>query len=173
VYPPTVTNEKPADDTTPNGEAVSFVRVVRTPLSCGAAATAVVHGGDTSVGRLPQPHTSAAQPSARARVTATYAIVRRVDEQELRAVVEARKELGPEHEEHLISGFLERIDKEIDRRVDEKVAARRPRSRKSMEAELGIFIPIFIIAGIFAGFSGIVAAAVALVVIFLVSELRR
>jgi hypothetical protein len=29
-----------------------------------------------------------------------------VDEQELKAVVAARKELGPEHEEHLIAGYL-------------------------------------------------------------------
>ncbi len=35
---------------------------------------------------------------------------RGVDEQELRAVVEARKELGPEHEEHLIQAFLARLD---------------------------------------------------------------
>ena len=96
-----------------------------------------------------------------------------MDEQELKAVVEARKELGPEHEKELIDGFLDRMGKEIDRRVDEKIAARRPRNRKSMEAELGIFIPIFVIAGIFGGFPGIAAAAVALVVIFLVSELRR
>ena len=99
-----------------------------------------------------------------------------MDEQELKAVVEARKELGPEHEEHLVAGFLERIDKEIDRRVDEKLAAKRPRTpsrRRSHEAELGIFVPLFIIAGIFGGFAGIAAAATALVVVFLVSELRR
>ena len=96
-----------------------------------------------------------------------------MDEQELKAVVEARKELGPEHEEHLIEGFLAKIDKEIERRVDERVAARKPRSRRSHEAELGIFVPLFIIAGIFGGFAGIAAAAVALVVVFLISELRR
>jgi hypothetical protein len=96
-----------------------------------------------------------------------------MDEQELKAVVEARKELGPEHEEHLIAGFLEKIDREIDRRVDEKVAARRPRSRRSHEAELGIFVPLFIMAGIFGHTWGIVAAAAALVIVFLVSELRR
>jgi hypothetical protein len=96
-----------------------------------------------------------------------------VDDQELKAVVEARKELGPEHEEHLIAGFLDRIDKELDRRVEEKVAARRPRTRKSHEAELGIFVPLFIIAGIFGGVWGLAATAAALVVVFLVSELRR
>jgi hypothetical protein len=98
---------------------------------------------------------------------------RGVDEQELKAVVEARKELGPEHEEHLIEGFLAKIDKEIDRRVDERLAARKPRSRKSREAEIGVFVPLFIIAGIFGGFAGIAAAAAALVIVVLISELRR
>jgi hypothetical protein len=99
---------------------------------------------------------------------------RAVDEQELKAVVEARKELGPEHEEHLIAGFLDKIDKEIDRRVDEKIAARRPRSsRRSREGEIGIFVPLFIIAGIFGGVWALAATAAALVVVFLVSELRR
>ena len=89
-------------------------------------------------------------------------------------MVEARKELGPEHEEHLIAGFLEKIDKEIDRRVDEKIAARRPRtSRGAREAELGIFVPLFIFAGIWGHAWGIAAAAAALAIVFLVSELRR
>ena len=96
-----------------------------------------------------------------------------MDEEELRAVVEARKELGPEHEEHLVAGFLERVEKEIDRRVDERLAQRRPRRKSSREAELGIFVPLFIAAGIFGGSVGIASTAAALVVVFLVSELRR
>jgi hypothetical protein len=60
-----------------------------------------------------------------------------VDEQELKAVVAARKELGPEHEEHLIAGFLDRIDKELDRRVDEKIAAKRPRGRQTSSLHPG------------------------------------
>ena len=36
-----------------------------------------------------------------------------MEEQELRAVVEARKELGGEHEEQLIAGFLDRLDREL------------------------------------------------------------
>ena len=92
-----------------------------------------------------------------------------MDEQELQAVVEARKELGPEHEQHLVAGFLERMEKEIDRRVDEKLAHR----RTSRHPELGIFIPIFLFAGIFGGAAGIFAAAAALALVFLVSEWRR
>ena len=46
-------------------------------------------------------------------------------------------------------------------------------SRKTREAEIGVFVPLFIIAGIFGDALGIVAAAAALVVVLLVSELRR
>jgi hypothetical protein len=94
---------------------------------------------------------------------------------ELAATVEARKELGPAHERELVEGFVDRIHKEIDRRVDERVAQQRlpARSRKSREAEIGVFVPLFIIAGIFGGVWGIAATAAALVVVFLVSELRR
>jgi hypothetical protein len=91
---------------------------------------------------------------------------------ELKATVAARQELGPEHDEHLVAGFLDRIEKEIDRRVDTKLTHSRG-SQRSHRVDLGIFIPLFIFAGIWGGPLGITAAAAALVVVFLVSELRR
>jgi hypothetical protein len=99
-----------------------------------------------------------------------------MDEQELKAVVEARKELGPEHEEHLVAGFLEQIDKEIDRRVEERVrqlAPRRPRASSLHPATLGVCIPIVAIAGGIGGLGGLIAAFVALAFVFALSELRR
>ena len=94
-------------------------------------------------------------------------------QQELDAVVAARQELGPEHDEHLVAGFLEKIEKEIDRRVDERVAAQRPRRGRGLEAEIGIFVPIFLFAGIFGHGLGIAAAAAALAVVFVFSILTR
>ena len=96
-------------------------------------------------------------------------------QQELDATLAAREELGPGHDKELVAGFLERIEKEIDRRVDERVDDRLAHTRRggSHRADLGIFIPLFIFAGIWGGALGIVAAAAALVVVFLVSELRR
>ena len=90
-------------------------------------------------------------------------------------MVEARKELGPEHEEHLIAGFLEKIDKEMDRRVDQKVAARqrRPHASALHPGNLAICIPIIAIAGGIGGTAGLVVAFIALALVFLVSELRR
>ena len=82
---------------------------------------------------------------------------------ELAARIEALKELGPEHEQELVAGFVDQLDKEIDRRIDERLAklpAPRRQSRRVREAELGVFIPIFIFAGVFGHALGIVAAAI-------------
>jgi hypothetical protein len=100
---------------------------------------------------------------------------RSVDEQELRAAVEARKELGPEHEEHLVAGFVDRIEKEIDRRVDAKLASRtRRRGGSNLHpANLAICIPIIAIAGGIGGTAGLIVAFIALGLVFAVSELRR
>ena len=94
--------------------------------------------------------------------------------QDLAARLEALKELGPGHEEQLVAGFMERLDKEIDRRIDERLAKLpKPRKRKGIsEAELGIFVPIFIFAGVFGHVIGIVAVAAALGIVFLVQTLR-
>ncbi|MET9066124.1 hypothetical protein ACWDR1_27670 [Streptosporangium sandarakinum] len=53
---------------------------------------------------------------------------------ELRASVEARRELGPEYEDSLIEGFLDKMDHEIDRRVEERVAARVPQQKPKAPA---------------------------------------
>jgi hypothetical protein len=98
-----------------------------------------------------------------------------VDEQELRAALEARKELGPEHEAHLVAGFVDKIEKEIDRRVDAKLATR-PRRRGGSAlhpGNLALCIPIVAIAGGIGHTAGLIVAFAALALVFLVSELRR
>ena len=92
-------------------------------------------------------------------------------QQELDATLAAREELGPGHDKELVAGFLDRIEQEIDRRVDERLA--HSRRGGSHRADLGIVIPIFIFAGIWGGALGILAAAAALAIVFVVSELRR
>src|SRR5689334_12809569 len=98
-------------------------------------------------------------------------------QKELEATLAARRELGAEHDEHLVAGFLDRIEKEIDRRVDERVAARGPVRRHGGTAlhpgNLALCIPIVAIAGGIGGVAGLITAFIALAVVFLVSELRR
>jgi hypothetical protein len=94
---------------------------------------------------------------------------------ELEVTVAARKELGPEHDEQLIAGFLDRIEHELDRRVDERLARRKPsKPRTSVinPANLAISIPIIAVSGGLGGFAGLVLAFAALVTVFLVSEFR-
>jgi hypothetical protein len=89
--------------------------------------------------------------------------------------VAARQELGPEHDEHLIAGFLDRIDRELDRRVDERLARRGPAKRRKSVVNppnLAISIPIVAVAGGIGGLPGLILAFAALVTVFLVSELR-
>ena len=42
-------------------------------------------------------------------------------EDELMAVLQARKELNEDEERHLVESFLERIDREIDARIDARL----------------------------------------------------
>jgi hypothetical protein len=95
---------------------------------------------------------------------------------ELKATIEARKELGPEHEEHLIAGFLDRIEKEIDRRVDQRVDQRvghRRRGNLPLAAQIGPMVPIVIFAGIFGGSTAVIVALLVVAAIVVFSELRR
>jgi hypothetical protein len=99
--------------------------------------------------------------------------------EEIEATVAARRELGPGHDEHLIEGFLQRMEREIDRRVDERVdqAVRRvPHARGHSPLSpgtLAISIPIIAVAGGIGGLPGLILAFAALVAIFALSELRR
>jgi uncharacterized protein with PIN domain len=99
--------------------------------------------------------------------------------EELSATLEARRELGPGHDEHLIAGFLQRIEKEIDRRVDERVVARAPRTPRRHggsplhPANLALCIPIIAIAGGIGHLGGLIVAFAALVLVFVLAEARR
>jgi hypothetical protein len=90
--------------------------------------------------------------------------------------VAARQELGPAHDDHLIAGFLDRIDRELDRRVEELVARRTPAKRRGSPIHPGniaVCIPIIAIAGGIGGLAGLITAFVALAAIFVYAESRR
>ena len=99
-----------------------------------------------------------------------------VAQHELAATIAARQELGPAHDDELVAGFLDRIEREIDRRVDERVARRAPAKRASSPLHpgtLGVCIPIVAIAGGIGGVAGLIAAFTALVIVFAIAEFRR
>jgi hypothetical protein len=97
-------------------------------------------------------------------------------QRELEATLAARAELGPGHDDQLVQGFLDRIERELDRRIDERIAAREPAKRAPSPlnpGNLGVCIPIVVLAGAFGHTAGVVVALVALAAVFLVAELRR
>jgi hypothetical protein len=104
-------------------------------------------------------------------------------QKELEATVAARRELGPEHDEHLIAGFLDRIDKEIDKRVEERVGKRverPPQSRSHLPVPnllappvLGPAAGIVAVAGVFGGVVGVIGALIVLAVVFVAVSVSR
>src|SRR5258707_947222 len=95
---------------------------------------------------------------------------------ELEVTLAARRELGTEHDDALVAGFLDRVSREIDRRVDERVAQRAPAKRTTSPihpGNLALCIPIIAVAGGLAGFSGLLLAFVALAAVFVYAESRR
>ena len=94
---------------------------------------------------------------------------------ELEATIEARRELGPEHEDALVAGFLERLEHSLDARLDERQEKRSlPEAAHSGQrfvvalTSLGCGIPITAIAanegivGVLVAWAGIVGVNAAL-----------
>jgi hypothetical protein len=87
---------------------------------------------------------------------------------DLEATVQARRELGPAHDDELIEGFLERLDRRLDegktaRELERK--ARRDHQKEMILGAMGISIPLLAIAAVFAGLAGIIVVCAALGVI--------
>lgn len=91
---------------------------------------------------------------------------------DLKAAVQARRELGGDLEDPVLEAFLARIEGQISQQVRQEVAAQTKQSSVSASdlkefalGSMGIAIPLLAAAGIFGGLPGIVAVAVAIVVI--------
>ena len=91
---------------------------------------------------------------------------------ELEATVEARRELGAAHDQELIDGFLERLDRRLDERASQTERSVKPRRDHQKEMTLGamaLSIPLIAIAGGIAGLAGILAVCAALAIVAIVS----
>lgn len=91
-----------------------------------------------------------------------------VDENELRAAIEARKELGADMEPALVDAFVERIERRlVERGADREAALKRKRDhqKEMVLGAMGISIPLFALAAVFTGLAGVIAVCVALAVI--------
>jgi hypothetical protein len=98
-----------------------------------------------------------------------------VPKEELRAALEARRELGPEYDEHVLESFARELEKKFDERYSRQVIRKRS-EHKDKELALAIVslvfaIPALAIAGGIVGLAGIVAVSVAIVLVNLVFRL--
>ena len=91
-----------------------------------------------------------------------------VPKDELRATIEARKELGEDMEPALIDSFVERIEQRLAQRggeSEQSLRRKREHQKEMVLGAMGISIPFFVIAAIFAGLAGVIVVCVALVAI--------
>lgn len=87
---------------------------------------------------------------------------------ELRATIEARKELGAEAEPALIEAFVDRIEKELSKRQRESEQSLRRKRKHQQEMVLGsmaLAIPLLGVAAAFTGLAGVIVVCGALAVI--------
>lgn len=95
-----------------------------------------------------------------------------VVENELRAALEARRELGDEMEPAVIDAFVARIEQRLGDRVEnsERALQRRRDHQKDMTlGAMALSIPLLAVAAIFTGLAGVIVVCVALAVIAIVS----
>ena len=95
-----------------------------------------------------------------------------VPRDELRATIEARKELGEDAEPALIDAFVSRIEKQLSQRQGESEQSLRRKREHLKEMVLGamaLSIPLFALAAIFTGLAGVIVVCGALVVIAIVT----
>jgi len=87
---------------------------------------------------------------------------------DLEATTEARRELGPAHEDELIGGFLDRLDRRLEHREREgtqEMQRRRAHQKQMILGAMGISIPLLAIAAVFAGLAGVIVVCATLAVI--------
>jgi hypothetical protein len=95
-----------------------------------------------------------------------------VPRDELRAAIEARKEVGEDMEPALIDAFVERIERQLGQRSGQSEQALKRKRDHQKEMVLGamaISVPLFALAAIFTGLAGIIVVCGVLAVIAIVS----
>jgi Flp pilus assembly protein TadB len=95
-----------------------------------------------------------------------------VPKDELRAALEARKELGAEMEPAVIDAFVERIERQLGERAREReqsLKRKRDHQKEMVLGAMGISVPLFAIAAIFTGLAGVIVVSAALAVIAVAS----
>jgi hypothetical protein len=95
-----------------------------------------------------------------------------VPRDELRAAIEARKEVDEDMEPALIDAFVERIERQLQQRSglsEQALKRKRDHQKEMVLGAMAISVPLFALAAIFVGLAGIIVVCGALAVIAIVS----
>jgi hypothetical protein len=98
-----------------------------------------------------------------------------VDPEELKAAIEARRELGEALEPHIVDSFVERIERRLDERRP-RHSMRRDNSDRSLALaiiSLGVAIPLTAIGVTQAGLAGLLIVWAGIVLVNLAYSLRH
>ena len=88
-----------------------------------------------------------------------------VPKEDVRATIEARRELGPSHEEELVDAFVARVERRLDERQPAKPVRTAPLSPAVAIVSVVMAIPLIAVAGEYGGGFGIVAVCVFLLIV--------
>lgn len=97
------------------------------------------------------------------------------EREELRAALDARRELGSEYEPQIVDAFLERVERRLEERTTTSPARRASEHHAVTPIVLGslaLSIPLLGIAGGTAGLAGVVIVSVAIVLVNLLAMRR-
>jgi hypothetical protein len=92
-----------------------------------------------------------------------------VQREEARAALEARRELGPEYEDHVVDALVDKIEKRLK---EQQPARRQGPVTPLVLGSLGVSIPLIGIAGGTAGLAGVIAVCVAIVLVNYIAAQR-
>ena len=95
-----------------------------------------------------------------------------VPKDELRAVIEARKEVDEDLEPALVDAFVERIERGLEQRStlsEQALKRKRDHQKEMVLGGMAISIPLFALAAVFAGLAGIIVVCGTLAVIAIAS----
>ena len=96
----------------------------------------------------------------------------RVSDDEVRAALDARRELGADMEPAVVEAFVARIEQRLVERgeADELALKRRRDHQKEVVlGAMGISVPLFALAAVFTGLPGVIAVCATLAVIAVVT----
>jgi hypothetical protein len=88
-----------------------------------------------------------------------------VPRDELSSALAARRELGPEYEDAVVDAFVDKVERRLEERMKHPARHAEPPMLAVPLGSLGLAIPLVGVAGGTAGLAGVIAVAIAIVLV--------